>query len=754
MTNSERPAGGAAPPGSGRRHLLLATFIAAIFVSAALLFVVQPMFAKMVLPRLGGAPAVWSVAIVFFQAALLCGYAYAHALTCHTSPRSAVLVHVTVMIAAALTLPLAIAAGWGRPPAAGEALWLLGLFAASIGLPFFALSANAPLLQAWFTRTDHPGAGDPYFLYAASNVGSFLALLSYPVLLEPRLHLSDQTRAWSIGFYILIVLIACCGALLWRSPARASASTSEREAEAAPPTWRDAATWIALSAVPSALLVAVTAHISTDVAAVPLLWVLPLALYLLTFVIVFARRPLIPHWLVVEVQPAVVVALVAVILFEPLKTIVGQIAMHVGAFFVCALMCHGELARRRPAPSHLTAFYLWVSAGGMIGGISAGLIAPHVFNWVAEYPILIALTVLCRPGSPMPANPYVRYTLFAAIAVAAGVLIALTTSSYWITESTFNWAVGILLVASALVWRVPLPFAALVAFLLFLGHVAFLQTGAISVRSFFGIFTITESSDGRFRLLQHGTTLHGAQRIRDPDGQPASGRPEPLLYYYDGSAIAQTIDAVRARLAPAPMRFAVVGLGSGSLACRAQPDDTVDFFEIDPAAIRIARDPKLFTFLSTCRPDVAITLGDARLTLAEVPDGTYDLIILDAFSSDAVPVHLLTREAMAIYLRKLNPHGMAVLHISNRHLELASVVVGIAAANGALTRVNDSVDLDETVTPYKYAATVAAVVRSEADFGTLGNSKDWEVKSPDSSQGVWTDDYSNVLGALLRNLEH
>ena len=286
--------------------MLLATFAAAIFVSAALLFMVQPMFTKMVLPRFGGAPSVWSVAIVFFQAALLAGYAYAHWLTRYAPGRTSVVIHVAVMIAACLALPLSIAAGWGRPPPVGEAFWLIGLFTASIGLPFFALAANSPLLQAWFARTDHPAAKDPYFLYAASNVGSFLALVSYPVAVEPFVRLGDQAGFWSIGFYVLIALIAACGVLLWRSPDRApAAAATDGAADAAPPTWRDAASWVALAAVPSGLLVAVTAHISTDVAAVPLLWVLPLALYLLTFVIVFPRRPIIPHWLVVE-RPAAV----------------------------------------------------------------------------------------------------------------------------------------------------------------------------------------------------------------------------------------------------------------------------------------------------------------------------------------------------------------------------------------------------------------------------------------------------------------
>src|SRR6516165_6494636 len=299
MGTADQPASEPRPDATSGRGLLLAMFTAAITLSAALVFMVQPMFTKMVLPRFGGAPSVWSVAIVFFQAALLAGYAGGHA---------SVAIHLAVTIAATFALPLSIAAGWDRPPEASQALWLIGLFTASIGLPFFALAANSPLLQAWFARTDHPTAKDPYFLYAASNVGSFLALVSYPIVIEPYVRLGDQAWSWSIGFCFLIALLAGCGALRWRAPdedARAGAAAD------APPTWKDAGFWVARAAVPAGLLVAVTAHISTDVAAVPLLWVLPLALYLLTFVIVFARRPIVPHWLVVAVQPAFIIALVA-----------------------------------------------------------------------------------------------------------------------------------------------------------------------------------------------------------------------------------------------------------------------------------------------------------------------------------------------------------------------------------------------------------------------------------------------------------
>jgi hypothetical protein len=749
------PAIGRAAPG---RNALVATFMAAILLSAALLFVVEPMFTKMVLPRLGGAASVWSVAMVFFQTALLAGYAYAHVLTRYAPGRSAIAIHLVVLAAATITLPLAVAGGFVRPPAQGAALWLIGLFAASIGLPFFALAANGPLLQAWFARTDHPAASDPYFLYAASNFGSFLALLSYPALVEPFIPLGSQTRLWSIGFYLLIALIAGSGALASRFLAQPSAAAGDA---AAPPTpqpasrlsWRDAAAWCALAAVPAGLLVAVTAYLSIDVAAVPLLWVIPLALYLLTLVIVFQRRPFIPHRLAVAVQPLFILGLVGVLVFDPVGTIVQLVVIHCAVFFVNALVCHGELARRRPAPEHLTAFYLWMAAGGMIGGIAAGLIAPYLFNWVAEYPILITLAVLCRPGLFRPGGHRGHALTIAALAVTILTMVAFSVRLPDISTTTFNWIVGAFMAVSLMFWRAPIPLAAAVAAVLWINHIYADVKGTVSLRSFYGVHRISESTDGRFRILSNGTTLHGAERIRDRDGNPVSGRPDILMYYYDGSAMAQVMDVVRARLG-GPIRYAVVGLGAGSLACRAQPADTVHYYEIDPVIVRIARDSGLFHFLSACRPDVPIMLGDARLTLADAPDGAYDIIYVDAFASDAIPIHLITREAMALYLAKLAPHGIVVVHVSNRYLELASVVTGIAAANGAAARVNDGSDVEEKPAEYLYVGTVVAVARNDEDFGALAGSQYWPLQQPDPRQWVWTDDYSNILGAVIRQLRN
>src|SRR5436305_5875878 len=408
-------------PSASRNRLVLVVYTAAIFVSALLLFSVQPLFTKMVLPRLGGSPAVWSVAMVFFQSLLLGGYGYAHYLMQIANRRVAVAVHLLLLVAALLSLPLSIASGWGEPPTSGYAFWLLGLFAVSIGLPFFALAGNNPLLQAWFFRTGHPSGPDPYFLYASSNIGSFLALLCYPVLLEPMFTLRTQNLIWTGGYGLLIVLIATCGVLLLRSPAKAAELNMPADDSAAPaPPWILRARWIFLAAVPSGLLIAVTAHISTDVAAAPLLWVLPLSLYLLTWVLVFQSRPLLPHKWMLALQPVAIAGVVVLLAFGGEQNLLLTLGGHQLCFFVIAMACHGELARTRPAAKYLTGFYVALSFGGMVGGLFAGLVAPFIFSWIAEYPILLSLAALCRPSSDerLPRITQWYWPLLAAIAVA------------------------------------------------------------------------------------------------------------------------------------------------------------------------------------------------------------------------------------------------------------------------------------------------------------------------------------------------
>jgi hypothetical protein len=723
---------------------LLAAFGIAIFLSAALLFAVQPMFTKMVLPQLGGSPAVWSVAIVFFQATLLAGYAYAHALTRYAPTKASVIVHVVVMLVATLALPLAITVGWGRPPTEGEAIWLIGLFAVSIGLPFFALSANAPLLQAWFARSGHPRASDPYFLYAASNIGSILALLSYPFVIEPMTRLGQQARAWSFAFYALIALIGACGVLAWRAGG-ATRDAAVADAAGARPSWRDAAIWMALAAVPSALLIAVTAHLSTDIAPSPFLWVIPLALYLITFVIVFQPNPVLPHGAMVLVQPPLLVALVATMVFSVHDYLPLVMLLHVVAFFVTAMVCHGELTRRRPAAGHLTAFYMWMSAGGVIGGMASALVAPEVFSWVAEYPILIVLAILCRPGLTLASQRETTLTLVAFALAAAVIVVPAVAFEATLDSKSFYWSLGVLLALAlaASQLRSPLAFAALVAlaFLVFRCY----ETEFERVRSFFGVHKVVDRGDG-YRVLQHGTTIHGAERWEDIEAGPGV-RPLPLAYFHAGSATVQTIAAARARIG-GPIRVAVVGLGTGTLACWAEPGDAFTYYEIDAAVVSIARDPTRFTFLSACGPDIPIVMGDARLTLGDAPDGHYDVIMLDAFASDTMPVHLMTQEAMALYVRKLKPDGIVAMHVSSRYMELVSVVAGIAQANGLEARINPPEEVD--VEAYQFATAVVAAARKTADFGALATERNWVPVRPDPRQWVWTDDYSNVIGAMIR----
>jgi hypothetical protein len=739
-----------------RNRLLLTVYTAAIFVSALLLFSVQPLFTKMVLPRLGGSPAVWSVAMVFFQSLLLAGYAYAHFLMQLKSRIIPIVVHLLLLLAAMLTLPLSIASGWGVPPSSGYAFWLLGLFVVSIGLPFFALAANNPLLQAWFVRTGHPAAPDPYFLYASSNIGSFLALLSYPVLLEPMFTLHTQNLLWTGGYGLLIVLIAACGVLLLRSPASAAVDVLATESDAPAPAWAQRARWIFLAAVPSGLLIAVTAHISTDVAAAPLLWVLPLSLYLLTWVLVFQSRPLLPHRWMLMLQPLAIMGDVILLSIGGEQNLLMTLGGHLLCFFIIAMSCHGELARTRPAAKYLTGFYVALSFGGMVGGLFAGLIAPFTFSWIAEYPILLALAALCRPpGEGLNGRWSLLYWAFlAAIAVA---LVAPAYSGGnlfdWLEAHRAYMGSGVTVVALILVLLANLgrwKYAAATALALVLIRVYPADDGRVdTVRSFFGVHKIQVTSNGQYHVLLHGTTIHGAQKFLNDDGSPVAGRPEPISYYHKDGGIGRAISAIRERKG-APLRVAVIGLGAGTLTCAAEPGERWKFFEIDQSMVDTASDPKYFSYVQNCQPDLKPVMGDARLTFATEPDGIYDLIIVDAYSSDAIPVHLATQEAMAIYKAKLAPEGVVLMHVSNRHLDLASVVVGIAAANGLKSWHYDEDSNRDS--EYIFPTDVVVSARQDADIGKLASSDLWEETAANQNQRVWTDDYSNILGAVYRRL--
>lgn len=688
--------------GMRRMSAVLPVYAGTIFLSAFLLFGIQPMFAKMVLPKLGGSPAVWSTAMVFFQAILLAGYAYAHWLVGRFSVRRAALIHIALMIVVVATsLPIGIAAGFERPPQQGEFAWLLLLFAVSVGLPFFAVSANGPLLQAWFARTGHAHARDPYFLYAASNIGSFLALLAYPFVVEPTLRLATQASAWAWGFGLLLAGITACAGLCVGRPA-GRLDTMPLVAEPIPASRK--LHWLVLAFVPSGLLVAVTAHISTDVASGPLLWVAPLALFLLTFVIVFQRRPLLRHGWMLNTQLLLILGYMVVMVFNPPLGWGGELVLHLAILFVTAMVAHGELARLRPSAAALTGFYLWMSLGGVLGGVFAAMLAPLLFNSVAEYPILIVAGMLCRPSFTSLRPSRLQGAVLAGLAiVGAGALVSHEASR---TDM---------------------------------------------VRSFFGVHRISETPDGRFRILSHGSTVHGAQRLRQDDGTLVSGRPEPLTYYFTGGGIADAIHSVRQARGGTLGAVAAIGVGTGSLSCQARSGEDWRFYEIDPAVIRIATDPARFGFLNACAPSTDFVIGDARLTLGDARDGSLDLIVVDAFSSDAIPVHLLTGEALALYMRKLKPDGAVLLHISNRNMELGSVVRATAAAQGLTSWINEPVRSAADVQAMRLAPKVAIVLRPGVDPGPI-IAESWQEQAGPGPTRPWSDDYADVIGAIWRQL--
>lgn len=737
----------------------LAIFSATLFLSALLLFSVQPIFAKMVLPKLGGSPSVWAVSMVFFQAVLLAGYCYAHVLNRLASPRFAPLIHLCLLGAAVLALPFGLPAGSDEPPAGDAYFWLIGVLAAGVGLPFFAVSANAPLLQSWFARSGHPHAADPYFLYGASNLGSLIALLGYPVLIEPVLGLATQAGLWTKGFILLGLSIALCGALMASANKDQSSAVAEQpEATVAPVTWSARLAWIGLSAVPSGLLVAFTSYVTTDIASAPFLWVIPLAIFLATFILVFRDRPVIPHGYLLIVQPIfLALTLVGLSLAGnrgwTLATIFGF-----GAFFVTTMVCHKELFDRRPDSRNLTEFYLWMSFGGVVGGIFAALIAPQLFNTIYEFPLLLIAGLACRPGvreamaqRAEAKDAGLTLGLMAAIIAAFAAAIGAGLVPKFVASSGAALAILGLALMILLSLKKPAHLVALAAPMgLALYGLPSAMSNGFAERSFFGVHRVTTTADGQMRLLMHGTTVHGAQRIVDDKGQPVA-EPLPATYYYPGSPMARGVDAARRATGKSDAAFRVgsVGLGAGSLACYAKPTEAWRFYEIDPVVVKLARDPKIFNFLPRCRPGADIVLGDARLTLGKEPKAGFDYLVIDAFSSDSVPVHLLTREAVMLYLDKLSPDGILALHVSNRHLDLTSVAGAVATSiPGTVVALADN-RTDER--GFDAASShVVFIAKSRAPLAEVLTWKD-VVEIEGAYVQPWTDDYSDILGSILRN---
>ena len=713
----------------------LMLFSATLFIAALLLFWIQPLFSKMVLPFLGGSPSVWNTAMVFFQATLLGGYAYAHLLNRSLPPKGQLSVHLILLAAAAAFLPVLVPADWQPNPTTPPAVSLLLLLAAGIGVPFFAVAATAPLLQRWFSHTAHPHAQDPYFLYAASNAGSVAILLAFPFILEPRFATVGQSSAWTGGFALLAVCIAGCGACVWfRS--QQSIDSSIDVAAAASPSWRDRIGWIAYSAVPSSLLLGVTTHISTDIASAPLLWVIPLALYLLSFVNAFARRPLIPRSVAIRAMAFGLVALA--VTFRWREPAGAFLPLHLVAFFATALACHGELARRRPASAALTEYYLFVSLGGLMGGAFVAILAPILFSSVLEYPLSLVLAATLLPHA---SRTVARKDLVLAAIIAGFVLGAPILAARFDLPNIAVAAASAFIAALVLARQFrPRAFALCIAALL-LGavRVPWNDNTIWSGRSFFGVYRVTETAEPPTRNLIHGTTNHGGQWM------PAVEEIRPTTYHTPESPVVDIVRKSQAR--NGRQRVALVGLGSGALAYYRRPADEWRYFEIDPLIRWLATESGHFQMMARQDPDAEIVLGDARLALAQQPDRHFDLLIMEAFTSDAIPTHLLTREAVAMYVEKLASDGLLVLHISNRFLDLEPVVAGVVAELGLVARRRHLKDPDRSVNPTAVASRWVVVAREDRSLDALDLGAPWSPLDH-ADKRVWRDDFSSLVGII------
>lgn len=716
-------------------------FTVAAFLSATLLFAVQPLATRMVLPDFGGSAAVWTTSVLFFQTALLLGYLYTHLATSWMRARTQVLVHLVFFVVPAAVLPLAVQADPGDGGTVSIVGRLLLGLTLGVGLPFFLVSTSGPLLQRWFSWTDHPRAHDPYFLYAASNVGSILGLLTYPVLVEPWLDLPAQAWWWAGGYALLgLLLVACAWCVLRRPAVSASQRAEEVPAQAptlAPPptsegqrlapsgSAREVVAWIGLAFVPSSLMLGVTTFLSTDIAAIPLLWVVPLAIYLGTFVVAFGTRSApVAAVALRAIAPLTALAAVATLSHWPLAV---TIPLVVGSFAAIAMVFHHRLAVNRPPASRLTAFYVWMSIGGALGGVANGVLAPLLLPGPFEFAIMavIAAVVAGRSLEELVAGPDdVRFWLSALATVGGIVGVGLLLTRVPVALVVEAVAVGVLitflLVAPA--GRSKLALVGAVGLLALPGVAPYLVGGDVVARSFFGSYRVTATTTDRY--LYSGTTLHGHQS-REPEL-----RDTPLSYYHPEGPVGDWLPVARA-----DGTVGVVGLGAGSIAAYASQGQLVRFHEIDPAVVDLAR--RRFTYLADADGQVDVVLGDGRLTLAEQPAATYDVLVLDAFSSDSIPVHLLTREAFELYGQVLAPDGVILVHISNRYLDLEPVVAAGAEAIGLQARTGrDEGDVE------RVGSTWVAMTR---DAGRLED-LDPERWSPPGDRRVdWTDAFSNLV---------
>jgi hypothetical protein len=730
--------------------------VATALISALLAFLIEPHVGKLLLPTYGGAAAVWTTALVFFQVSLLTGYALAHVVIRWLGLRRAALVEIVVVGLPLLALPVALPVGAAAPSGVAPAPWLLGVLAVTVGAPFVALATATPTLQRWLAATGGPRArAGAVRLFAASNVGSLLGLLAYPTLVEPNLDLDDQARLWAFGYAAFFALIVAGAVVVLRRAPPDGARTASADR---PPSRSTRLEWVGLAAVPAALVVGTTAQLTIDVAAVPLLWVVPLAIYLSTFVLAFAGARPIGLRVANLLLPPLALG-VAISVFAGAQLPVWAIfGVSLGALACAGVVCHGRLAIARPTPERLTEYDLAIAAGGALGGLLAGVVAPIVLPVPLEGPIALVVALGLRWGSgplgsgesdetddpaearPGPSRPWIgpltrtpfllRYVL---------VSVALVVGLAWLQVEIDTGVLLAVLVLGLLLplARWPIAFAAAVVGVFVLSLIA-VPPALESVRTFYGERRVVEDGGGRHGLLA-GTTVQGIQHFRQMEL-----RTEPIGYYYRGGPLADVIGAAQATSPSA--RIDVVGLGVGALAALGRPTDSLIFIEIDPAVVAIARDPGLFTYLADATASTEIVVGDGRLGLASRPGASADLIVIDAFNSDAVPVHLLTREAIELYLDRLRAGGIVAFNVSNRFVDLEPVLAASARDLGlsGLARVDEpSLDLIDADSSH-----VVVLARSTGELAGLAGRPGWRTLVQPADR-AWTDRYSDLLGALL-----
>lgn len=743
----------------GRRSIGLAViFTVTIFLSATLLFSVQPMFTKLILPLLGGASNVWNTAMVFFQAMLLGGYIYAHLVSKYLPVKAQIIVHACVTAAGFIFLPLAVPGNVVLPESGMPTFWLLGLFGVTVGLPFFALSANAPLLQRWFSLTDHRDADDPYFLYSASNAASLIILCAYPFVIEPNTRLGGQTFSWAIGYAALLGMLLMTAFVLLRRLAPISSETTSQTTLVVS-SWKQKAFWIFLAFLPSSLMLGVTSYMTNNIASTPFLWIMPLALYLLTFVIVFASKPLVTANGLAKLFPWVVI--VGFILIAPnlshdfgsfkistaLPPIV-KIPLLLAVYFLISLYCHAILVENRPDASGLTEFYILMSVGGVLGGIFNALVAPVIFNAVYEFILVLAMVLFLRPtGIEMPEagdKPW-RLLVIGSIAAIFNAIVLMGAGS----TTTY---VAFITVAILAVSCIRFDFHRLIKIGVFASlafvAVVFDLFGSDSLyrdRSFYSLLSVRaeDSANGLVHKFVHGNTEHNYQ-LRKPELQHV-----PTSYYIEDGSIHSSVEALRHALG-GNLDVAVIGLGAGAMVCYEQTGDNWMYFEIDPAVVELARNTKYFSYIETCAPDADIRIGDARQKLDAVPNGSLDMIVVDAFSSNSIPAHLVTREALELYQSRMRPDGLVFFHTSNKMLDVTSVVARLAEDAGLTARYIDISEFPEN--PYaEHGSRGTGILMGPDAIMQKVTARDNRFQNwkPSRHVKVWTDDYSSVVGTLL-----